>query len=187
MFAKGQDWLIAAWPRVVAAVPDAVLAFVGGGERLDRLRELAAASPAAASIRILGALDDDEVGALQRRARLFAMLSNVEGFGLVFAEAMSHGTPVLSAARDASTEVNLDGETGFTVERGELEAVAARIVEVLSDDRLFEALSRRAYDRWRREFSFSSFQTRFLKAGASVGLIAPRNAAAATQPVLAGP
>ena len=32
MFAKGQDVLIAAWPAVVAQIPDAVLCFVGGGE-----------------------------------------------------------------------------------------------------------------------------------------------------------
>jgi len=134
MFAKGQDVLIAAWPGVVAEVPDARLSFVGGGERLDRLRALAAASPAAASIEVLGALSDAEVANLHRRSRLFAMLSNVEGFGLVFAEAMSHATPVLSASEDASIEVNLDGETGFAVDRGDLAQVTARIVSVLRDD-----------------------------------------------------
>jgi phosphatidylinositol alpha-1,6-mannosyltransferase len=171
MFAKGQDVLIAAWPRVVAQVPDAVLAFVGGGERLDRLTALAAASPAASSIRVLGPLPDAEVDALQRRARLFAMISNVEGFGLVFAEAMGHATPVLSALEDASTEINLDGETGYTVARGDLDAVASRIVAVLTDDRLFERLSDRAYMRWRREFSFSAFRDRFVRAAGDAGLL----------------
>lgn len=173
MFAKGQDLLIAAWPAVVARVPDARLCFVGGGERLDQLRALAAASPAAASIQVLGQLAEEEVAALHRRSRLFAMLSTVEGFGLVFAEAMSHGAPVLSADADASTEVNLDGVTGFAVDRTDLARVADRIVAVLTDERLFETLSRAAYERWSSQFCFSAFRRRFLGASAAAGVLAP--------------
>jgi phosphatidylinositol alpha-1,6-mannosyltransferase len=182
MFAKGQDVLIAAWPAVVAEVPDAVLCFVGGGERLDQLRALAAASPAAASIRVCGALSEAEVESLHRRARLFAMLSKVEGFGLVFAEAMRHGVPVLTSDADASTEISRDGETGFAVSRDDLAAVAGRIVSVLKDERLYERLSRAAFERWSRRFCFSAFQMRFLAAAAKAGLIEP---SAATAPTLA--
>jgi phosphatidylinositol alpha-1,6-mannosyltransferase len=173
MFAKGQDVLISAWPAVVAQAPDARLCFVGGGERLGQLRALAAASPAAASIQVLGQLAEDDVAALHRRSRLFAMLSNVEGFGLVFAEAMSHGAPVLSADADASTEVNLDGVTGFAVDRTDLARVADRIVAVLTDERLFETLSRAAYERWSSQFCFSAFRRRFLAAAAAAGVLAP--------------
>jgi phosphatidyl-myo-inositol dimannoside synthase len=173
MFAKGQDVLIAAWPAVVAEVPAARLCFVGGGERLDRLRALAAASPVAASIQVLGQLGDDAVAALQRRARLFAMLSNVEGFGLVFAEAMSEGVPVLSSDEDASTEVNRDGETGYAVNRSDRKQVVRRIVEVLKDDRLFRVLSQGAYERWSGQFCFSAFRRRFLGAAATAGLAEP--------------
>jgi len=180
MFAKGQDVLIAAWPSVVAEVPDAVLCFAGGGERLDRLRALAAASPAAASIRVCGALSEAEVESLHRRARLFAMLSKVEGFGLVFAEAMRHGVPVLTSDADASTEISRDGETGFAVSRDDLAGVAGRIVSVLKDERLHERLSRAAFERWSRQFCFSAFQTRFLAAAAKAGLIEPHAAAAPT-------
>jgi phosphatidylinositol alpha-1,6-mannosyltransferase len=173
MFAKGQDVLIAAWPAVIAEVPGAILCFVGGGGRLGRLRALAAASPAAASIKVMGQLSDDQVAALYGRSRLFAMLSNVEGFGLVFAEAMSHGAPVLTANEDASSEISLDGQTGFAVDRGDLAQVAARIVAVLNQDALFERLSRAAYQRWSSEFCFSAFRERFLGTAAAAGL-APR-------------
>ena len=173
MFAKGQDVLIAAWPKVVAEAPDATLIFVGGGERLDRLRELAAASPAATSIKVLGQLDDAEVEALRARARLFAMLSNVEGFGLVFAEAMSEGLPVLTSNKDASTEVNLHGQTGFAVSRDDVGEVASTILSVLWDDQLFARLSRQAYARWRGTFCFSAFKDRFLSAAADAGLVRP--------------
>jgi phosphatidylinositol alpha-1,6-mannosyltransferase len=169
--ASREDVLIAAWPAVVDEVVDAVLCFVGGGERLDRLRALAAASPAASSIRVMGPLAEADVERLHRRARLFAMLSRVEGFGLVFAEAMSHGAPVLTADEDASTEVSLDGETGLAVTRGDPGAVSRAIVSVLKDDRLFERLSRNAYARWSRRFCFSAFRARFLRVAAAAGLV----------------
>jgi phosphatidylinositol alpha-1,6-mannosyltransferase len=173
MFAKGQDVLIAAWPAVIAAAPDAMLCFVGGGERLGRLRALAATSPAAASIKVMGQLSESEVADLYRRSRLFAMLSQVEGFGLVFAEAMSHGAPVLTANEDASTEISVDGHTGYAVDRADLAQVAARIVAVLNHDALFEQLSRAAYQRWVSEYCFSAFRDRFLAAATAAGL-APR-------------
>jgi phosphatidylinositol alpha-1,6-mannosyltransferase len=99
------------------------------------------------------------------------VLSRVEGFGLVFAEAMSHGAPVLTADEDASTEVSLDGETGLAVNRGDPGAVSRAIVSVLKDDRLFERLSRNAYARWSRRFCFSAFRARFLRVAAAAGLV----------------
>ncbi len=170
MFAKGQDILIALWPQVVARLPDARLCFVGGGERLDRLRALAAASPAASSIEVLGQIDDDEVARLFRRGRLFAMLSEVEGFGLVFAEAMSHGVPILTSRQDASQEINHEGATGFSVDRDDHEAIADRIAAVLRDDGLFARLSARAFDTWAETYCFSAFRARFLAAAAAAGL-----------------
>jgi phosphatidylinositol alpha-1,6-mannosyltransferase len=171
MFAKGQDVLIDAWPEVVARVPDAVLCFAGGGSHLRRLAELAAASPAAASIRVLGQLSEEEVAALHRRARLFAMLSVVEGFGLVFVEAMSHGVPVLTSTEDASPELNQEGATGYSVSRGDRAAIVDRVVSVLQQDRLFESLSRQAHERWRDNYAFSAFRGRFLTAAAKAGLL----------------
>jgi phosphatidylinositol alpha-1,6-mannosyltransferase len=170
-FAKGQDVLIDVWPDVVARAPDAVLCFVGGGERLDRLRQLAATSPASASIRVLGALSDAEVAALYRRARLFAMLSEIEGFGLVFVEAMSHGLPVLTSTEDASPEVNREGETGFSVSRAERGRIASVITDVLTQDQLLERLSRNAHALWKERYCFSAFRERFLAAAARAGML----------------
>lgn len=182
MFYKGQDVLIAAWPSVVARAPDARLVFAGGGERIDKVRELAAASPASGSIDILGLVSEAELDALYRRARLFAMPSSGEGFGLVFAEAMSHGLPVLTSTEDASMEVNAHGETGYSISRTDLDGIAAAIVDTLTNDQLFDRLSRNAYDRWAREFSFSAFRTRFLNAATAAGVLGPEPAPASWTP-----
>ncbi|HEY1426090.1 MAG TPA: glycosyltransferase [Caulobacteraceae bacterium] len=176
MFYKGQDVLIAAWPSVVARAPGARLVFAGGGDRIDKVRALAAASAAAASIDVLGLVSEAELEQLYRRARLFAMPSSGEGFGLVFAEAMSHGLPVLTSTEDASMEVNAHGETGYSISRCDLDGIASAIVGTLTSDALFDRLSRNAYERWAREFSFTAFRTRFLQAATAAGVLAPEPA-----------
>jgi phosphatidylinositol alpha-1,6-mannosyltransferase len=181
MFYKGQDVLIDAWPDVVAQAHDATLCFVGGGDQIDRVRHLAAASPAAASIKVLGLVSEEELTALYRRARLFAMPSSGEGFGLVFAEAMSHRLPVLTSTEDASMEVNVHGQTGYSISRADRQGMSKAIVDVLANDRLFDCLSNNAYERWAREFSFSAFRARFLDAAAEAGVL--RRGRGATHPV----
>jgi phosphatidylinositol alpha-1,6-mannosyltransferase len=171
LFAKGQEILIDVWPSVVARVPDAMLCFVGGGARLDRLRSLVANSPVSASIRVLGQLSEDEVAALYDRARAFAMLSTVEGFGLVYAEALSHGLPIITSTSDGAQEINLEGRTGFSIDRGDHVALTNRIVSFLQDDALFFRFSCEAYDHWLHHFSLSAFSGRFLAAAAKAGVI----------------
>jgi phosphatidyl-myo-inositol dimannoside synthase len=161
LFAKGQDILIDAWPDVISKVPGAKLIFAGGGTHLPKLVEMTRASPAAADIEILGFLSDAEIDAVWARATAFAMLSHVEGFGLVYAEAMRQGVPVLASTEDASQEINLDGVTGFNVSRSDRSGIIDRIVCLMRDRELASALGSAGLERWRKNFRFSCFQERF--------------------------
>lgn len=53
-----------------------------------------------------------------------------EPFGLVMTEAMACGTPVVAHANGAASEVVADGETGFVVEEGDLQAFCAAVNRV---------------------------------------------------------
>ncbi len=62
-------------------------------------------------------LSKDEVVQLMQSAKVFLMTINWnEPFGLVVAEAMSCGTPVIGFKRGAIPELIADGKTGFTVD-----------------------------------------------------------------------
>ncbi len=163
LFAKGQDILIEVWPQIVSAVPGAVLVFVGGGDNLDHLKGLSAASPAAASIRVLGFQSQEQVDRHFSQANVFVLLSHVEGFGLVFVEAMRHGIPILASTEDASCETNVDGETGFNVSRSDRKAIVDRLVLMLRDEALSKRMGQAGRRRWREHFSYSSFRSRFGK------------------------
>jgi len=61
-------------------------------------------------------LTKSEVAALMQKAKAFLMPINwYEPFGLVIAEAMSCGTPVIGFDRGAVSELIVDGKTGFVV------------------------------------------------------------------------
>jgi phosphatidylinositol alpha-1,6-mannosyltransferase len=160
MFGKGQDILIELWPAVVSVLPGARLIFAGGGTQLSRLTDLAKASPAARQIEVLGFRTEPEMENLWRRAGALAMLGHLEGFGLVCAEAMRHGVPVLASTDDASAEINVDGVTGFNVARADSGGIVERIVFLLRECDRADAFGRAGLDRWRKHFRFQKFKGR---------------------------
>ncbi len=157
---KGQGVLVSLWPRVVAAVPDARLLLVGKGPALEALREFARQSPAAGKIEVAGFVPEAEIELVWRRASVFAMPSLTEGFGLVFIEAMRRGLPVIASRADAGGEVNVDGETGYTIDRCDEGRLVDALVGLLRDPDLAARLGAAGAARWRAEFCFSAFERR---------------------------
>src|SRR5262249_51194424 len=86
------------------------------------------------SVRLLGEVPDDaEVGRLYREADVFCLPTVQEGFGIVFLEAMASGLPVVATTAAAIPEVVPDGKAGLLVPPGDVEALAAALVELLRD------------------------------------------------------
>ena len=157
---KGQGVLVALWPKVVAAIPQARLLLVGKGPGLAALRDLARQSPAAANIDVAGFVPEAEIEAVWGRAHVFAMPSLTEGFGLVFIEAMRRGLPVIASSADAGQEVNVDAVTGYTIARENQSRLVDALVTLLGDADLAARFGRAGVARWRAEFSFSAFAAR---------------------------
>ena len=97
-----------------------------------------AAPPANDRIRLLGFVSDPERDALYAGADAFVYPSLREGFGLPVAEAMAHGTPVVTS-RGTSTE-EVAGGAAVLVDPYDAEAIADGITAALADrDRLVAA------------------------------------------------
>ena len=92
------------------------------------------------------------------------MMSRVEGFGLVYAEAMSYGVPILTSTEDASQYLNHEGVTGLSVCRDDHDAISDAVIRILADDVLHHRLSNGAFEHWANNFSFSAFAARFREA-----------------------
>ncbi len=159
---KGYAELIAAWPDVVARVPDARLIIAGKGPGLAGLKKKSAASPVAGSIAVLGFVPESELEGLFQRAHVLAMPSRQEGFGLAYIEAMRHGVPCIASRQDAGSEVNLDQVTGFNIDLDRPDELTRTLLTLLSDRELALRMGRAGHARWREHFTYSRFARRFL-------------------------
>jgi phosphatidylinositol alpha-1,6-mannosyltransferase len=159
---KGHDQLLDAWPAVIARVPDARLVIVGTGDDEPRLKQKAIDLGLRTAVVFTGFASPDDLQSAYRRAAVFAMPSRNEGFGLVYLEAMAHGLPCVGSVHDAAGDVIDDGVTGFLVDQSDCAGLAARLVQLLSDDSLRRRMGRAGQRRLRDRFSYSSFRDRFV-------------------------
>jgi len=99
----------------------------------------------------LGFVAHDELETLYARASVVACPSHREGYGVVCAEAMAHGRPVVASAVGGLLDLVEDGETGILVPPGDVVALRRALEHLLADGRLRrrlgEAGRRRARDR----------------------------------------
>lgn len=162
---KGQDQLIRAWPRVLRAVPDAVLLLVGGGPDLRRLRKLAGG---AESIRFTGGVPADSLPGYYAAADVFAMPCrtrlggvDVEGLGIVFLEASASGLPVVAGSSGGAPDAVRHGETGLVVDGTSVEEVAAALIDLLGDRERARKMGARGRDWTIAEWSWDLVAARF--------------------------
>ncbi|QCD55439.1 glycosyltransferase family 4 protein [Streptomyces hawaiiensis] len=157
---KGQDTLIRAMPRILAAEPDTVLLIVGGGPYEKDLRRLAHETGVASAVRFTGAVPWSELPAHYGAGDVFAMPCrtrrgglDVEGLGIVYLEASATGLPVVAGDSGGAPDAVLDGETGWVVRGGSPQAAADRITTLLGDAELRRRMGERGREwveeKWR--------------------------------------
>jgi len=127
---KGQAVLLAAWPEVLAAVPDARLAVVGDGPQRARLEELARQWPQG-SVRFAGFRND--VASCLKSFDLVVLPSLAEGVGGAVIEAMACRRAVVASRVGGLPEVVADGVTGLLVPPGDPARLAEAVVGLLVD------------------------------------------------------
>ena len=111
-----------------------------------------------------GFLPTEEVADRYARAAVVVCPSRREGFGLVCAEAMAHGRPVVATAVGGLAELVVDGETGLLVEPGDPGALRAAIDRLLADRDLRRQLGAAGRERIRDLYGWDSVVERTLAA-----------------------
>lgn len=75
---------------------------------------------------------------------LFLLPSETESFGLAALEAMAFGVPVISTDTGGLPEVNIDGYSGYLSGVGEIDDMAEKAVQMLSDKILHQKFKKQA-------------------------------------------
>jgi N-acetyl-alpha-D-glucosaminyl L-malate synthase BshA len=112
----------------------AKLLLVGDGPERSHIENLSKDLNIWEDIRFLGKLS--EVEEVLSVADLFIMPSEKESFGLAALEAMACELPVISTNAGGIPELNVNGETGFISEIGDIEDMARNAIFVLQEENL---------------------------------------------------
>ncbi|HYV25000.1 MAG TPA: glycosyltransferase [Pyrinomonadaceae bacterium] len=130
---KDHEMFLRAAARVKSAqVTDAAFVIAGEGELMPGLRELANQLGIAEDVHFIGRCDD--VSTLLFASHVGVLSSKAEGFANAILEYMAVGLPVVATDVGGVREAISEGQTGFIVPGGDDAQMAARIIEVLSDD-----------------------------------------------------
>jgi glycosyltransferase involved in cell wall biosynthesis len=165
---KAIDVVIKAYARIREKLPDARLIIIGDGPELPNLVKLAGRMGLGDAVDFKGRIPTGEMVEILNRSHLFMNASPKEGWGLTVVEANACGVPVVGSDRPGLKDSILHDKTGFLAEYGDVEGFAARGLELLTDDAMWERMSRAGLE-WSRSMTWErtadEMEQLFLRAG----------------------
>ncbi|TDH34926.1 glycosyltransferase family 1 protein [Pseudohoeflea suaedae] len=142
---KGHDVLVAALKRIESLSWQAVIVGSPAHDRQTAQSLETQISELGLSQRIRLAGEQAELDDFLQSADIFALASRYEGYGMVFAEALAHGLPIVACRAGAIPEV-VPEEAGILVPVDDAEALAAALGSLLADEALRTTYADGAYE-----------------------------------------
>jgi len=133
-----------------ADTPDPVLT-----PEIKRLQQIAEEEKVADRVIFTGRRGRDVLKYYYAAADIFVSTPWYEPFGITPLEAMACGTPVIGANVGGIKHSVADGQTGFLVPPHQPNALAEKIMHLLSDEKMYRAMQKNAIRRVNRFFTWS--------------------------------
>lgn len=148
-YQKGYDMLLKSWQLVIEKHPSWRLAIYGKKEDEIGLEKLADQLNIQSTISFHDPEKDIENKYLE--SSIYVMSSRYEGFGMVLIEAMACGLPCVSFnCNHGPADIIIDEVDGFLVEKQNYKALAAKINDLIDDDKLRKVMGRKAKQNVKR-------------------------------------
>lgn len=134
---KGLGYLIDAMPTILAAFPQASLIIAGFGPLESEVREQVKRLKLGPKVQFMGAVSQDQLPALYRRAAVFVApfvqtaSGDQEGLGLVCVEAAGCGCPIVVSDLPATRDLFAESAGCIRTPPGESEILARAVLEIL--------------------------------------------------------
>ena len=141
---KGHTYTIEMFNRLRAKGIDAQLRIIGSmadSAYYALLLKMVAESPYSADISIEVDLPREQLLQAYASAKLFVLHSREESQGIVFAEAMATGLPVVATNVGGVPYVVLDGQCGLLCPYADVEAMTENVERLLANDKQWHAFS----------------------------------------------
>ena len=150
---KGHRDLIAALPRIIDAIPDARLVFIGDGFDRDGIVTAIDASTHRDRIELRNLVPSAAMPAAYRELDVCVLPSYQEGQSRVLVEALASGCGIVAYDVGGIPEVCFHEFSGLLVPVGDTDALARAIVRMLTDEALRERLVSQGRAHIRGRFS----------------------------------
>jgi asparagine synthase (glutamine-hydrolysing) len=167
---KGLDTVLRSLPKILSRIPDMLYVVVGSGGDEQYLVDIARDLGVEAHVRFLGNVLDEELPSVYAAADIFVMVSReeharrgtlAEGFGIVFLEAGASGKPVIGGNSGGIPDAVLDGITGFLVNPTDPDAIASKVIRLLTDPDLAARLGRQGREWVEKEMNWEKGRQEF--------------------------
>ena len=171
---KGIRFLVEAAAQLKPRFPDLKVVVAGDGFERPELIALAERLGIARDVTFLGWVPNSELPQYYRAAALSVIPSLEEGFGIPAAEAMGCETAVVASDAGGLPEVVEQGVTGLIVPRGDANALAGAIGELLADPARRRRMGQAGRERALRLFDWDRSAEQFEQIYAGIGAGARR-------------
>lgn len=129
---KGNDLLLQAWSVIEKKHPDWTLDIYGNGDKEPYQKQMVELGIDLQRCHLYGPISDVKKEYLS--SSVFVLPSRFEGFGLVIIEAMACGVPVVAFdCENGPRSIIDDGETGFLIPPFDINALAEKLMQLISD------------------------------------------------------
>ncbi|NIO41067.1 MAG: glycosyltransferase [Burkholderiales bacterium] len=157
---KSHKDLLAAMKKITEKSEQKVLLLlVGHGPEEPGLRYYAESNGLSDSVKFCGRTDD--VRPFLEAMDIFVMPSSTEVFSNAILEAMTCGLPVVCTAVGGSVEMVVDGVTGFTYPRHDVDSLAESLSALIQDKAKREQFGQRGAARVKDSFSIERMDDQY--------------------------
>jgi glycosyltransferase involved in cell wall biosynthesis/LmbE family N-acetylglucosaminyl deacetylase len=158
---KGYDLVLAAWPKIYAAYPDAHLLVVGGGsdESIAALKQLDI-KMGGGTITYVGGVADP--APYLAASDLYLFPSRREGLPNALLEAMACGCACIASDIGGCVDLIIPEKTGLLFPSGDAQEMAVAAIKLLQDEALTQTVRKSAHSLIATEYEINSVAKRLI-------------------------
>ena len=156
---KSPETFIQVAARIHERQPDVRFAIVGDGPLRPQVQHLTVSLAVAEIVRLMGERQD--VPRLLRAMDVFVLTSRSEGMPNAVMEAMASGLPCVVTDTGGCRELVANGETGYVVPVGAVDALADKVLHLLANDEVRRNMGQQARLHVEQQFGMEAMVRRY--------------------------
>jgi len=164
---KGHRNVILALKEIIKIYPQIVYIIIGSGPEQENLKKLVNNLKLNNHVIFAGFVSEEEKIAFYYLSDIFIMPNTIvdgdlEGFGIVFAEANACGKPVIGGKSGGTSDIIKDGFNGFLVNPENIDEIKDKILKLLKNDGLRNQMGQYGQNLVKTEFNYLNISKKIL-------------------------